>query len=89
MDKLTALATLVRSYLTPANRKALYVILGAVGAIAVAVGWASDAQVADLVGRIGAVLDALALLFLAAPHVDTSTPTGAPAEEYDARHDGE
>lgn len=74
MNSLLELAAKVGAALTPERRKAIYLLLAAVGGLAVVFGLASDAQVAEIVGKIGAILDALALL-LAAKH------TPSPAQD--------
>jgi hypothetical protein len=69
----------VSAFLSPEMRRALYLFLGTVGAVATGFGFASESQVAAIVAHIGHVLDFLALV-LAAAHV-TPTDAGSDAEE--------
>jgi hypothetical protein len=66
----------VSAFLTPEMRRALYLFLGTLGAVATGFGLASESQVAAVVAHIGHVLDFLALA-LAAAHVTPSEESGA------------
>jgi hypothetical protein len=72
MTKVYAVLRKVAAVLTPEGRRALYLVLGLVGALATGFGWLTDTQVSEAVATIGHVLDVLALL-LAAAHVTPET----------------
>ena len=71
------------SWLTPARRKAIYAAAAGVGAILVLAGVVTEGDVAHWLDIVGKTLDVAALI-MAVIHTDPSTPTGQPANEYEA-----
>lgn len=69
MDKLIALVTAVRGFLTPARRKALYVLLAAVLGAAAAFGVVTADQADAILTQLDKILGAVALI-LAAGNVE-------------------
>lgn len=80
MTKLYAFLRQLAAFLTPEGRRAVYVVLGLVGALATAFGWLTDTQVSDGIAAIGHFLDVLALL-LAAAHVTPESSAGSSPDE--------
>jgi hypothetical protein len=70
----------VSAFLTPEMRRALYLFLGTLGAVATGFGLASESQVSEVIAHIGHVLDFLALA-LAAAHVTPEGDAEGGAEE--------
>lgn len=69
MDKILQALAVVRGWLTPARRKAIYYVLSAVLAAAAAFGWIGTEQVEGILSQIDKILGALALI-LAATNVE-------------------
>lgn len=83
MQKVYDFIRRVSAFLTPENRRALYLVLGALGALATGFGWLTETQVSDVTANVGHVLDVLALI-LAAAHVTPDAPESGAGSEGDA-----